>query len=285
MITCVLMGGLGNQLFQIFATISCALKHNLQFGFDFLFRSGNGCTKRHPYWGSFLRQLQPFLYNTNNKNKMDLRSLTLIKENGFTYNELTIHDQTCIYGYFQSYKYFETNYNKICEIINLKEIKQQLLLKTKLDNNYFNNVVSMHFRLGDYKQLQHFHPLTNKEYYCRSIQYLCENFNDNFNVLFFCESEDINDVIQIINYISNKYSNIKFIRANEDKSLSDWEEMILMSFCKHNIIANSTFSWWGAYFNENNDKIVCYPSKWFGPAISHDTKDLCPSSWIKILSD
>ena len=68
----------------------------------------------------------------------------------------------------------------------------------------------------------------------------------------------------------------------------DWKQMVLMSCCNSHIIANSTFSWWGAYMNNSNDKIVCYPSKWFGKAIIdseyHDdyVKDIFPSEWIKI---
>ncbi|MFM8313149.1 MAG: alpha-1,2-fucosyltransferase [Deltaproteobacteria bacterium] len=58
--------------------------------------------------------------------------------------------------------------------------------------------------------------------------------------------------------------------------------MLLMSVCKDNIIANSSFSWWGAYFNSNPNKIVTYPSKWFGPIAGHDTRDLCPPEWNKI---
>jgi hypothetical protein len=67
-----------------------------------------------------------------------------------------------------------------------------------------------------------------------------------------------------------------------DNTLADWEQLLLMSCCHHNIIANSTFSWWAAYFNSWKDKIVCYPSVWFGNIANHDTKDLCPEEWIKI---
>ena len=55
-----------------------------------------------------------------------------------------------------------------------------------------------------------------------------------------------------------------------------------MSLCKNNIIANSSFSWWGAYLNDTSDKIICYPSTWFGPAAGHDVRDLFPKNWNKI---
>jgi hypothetical protein len=65
-------------------------------------------------------------------------------------------------------------------------------------------------------------------------------------------------------------------------TIADWQQMLLMSVCDHNIIANSTFSWWGAYLNANQTKIVCYPSLWFGYGVSHDTRDMFPETWKKV---
>ena len=65
-----------------------------------------------------------------------------------------------------------------------------------------------------------------------------------------------------------------------DYNIEDWEQMLLMSLCQHNIIANSSFSWWGAYFN-NNEKIVCYPSIWNGS--TNEIDDLFPKNWNKII--
>jgi hypothetical protein len=84
--------------------------------------------------------------------------------------------------------------------------------------------------------------------------------------------------------LKSKFEDIKFV--NIDSTIPDWKQMLMMSCCHHNIIANSTFSWWGAYFNRNPDKIVCYPNKWFGPALANKTTDdLFPPEWRKISCD
>jgi hypothetical protein len=62
----------------------------------------------------------------------------------------------------------------------------------------------------------------------------------------------------------------------------DYEDLTLMSLCENNIIANSSFSWWGAYLNGKDEAIKVIPAKWFGIAMSHNTKDLYPKGWIKI---
>jgi hypothetical protein len=100
--------------------------------------------------------------------------------------------------------------------------------------------------------------------------------------MYFCEDVDISDVNEVISYLSKIFTKLEFIRG--ENNLEDWEQMLLMSCCHHNIIANSSFSWWSAYFNSWEDKIVCYPSVWFGPSVQKNTKDLCPPNWTKILA-
>jgi hypothetical protein len=68
-----------------------------------------------------------------------------------------------------------------------------------------------------------------------------------------------------------------------NEEFEDWHQLLLMSLCRDNIIANSSFSWWGAYFNSHDDKIVVCPSIWFGKDAKIDTSDLCPKSWHQIV--
>jgi hypothetical protein len=192
-----------------------------------------------------------------------------------------------LFGYFQSYKYFVNEYATICRFLGLEKKKEECLkIFQELDpqQNLFNNnnnIVSMHFRLGDYKKLPDYHPIMTYKYYEKSIEFIKNKINsDTFSVLYFCEEEDHAEVLETIRKLKKLNKNCEFIRASN--ALDDWQQMLLMSCCHHNIIANSSFSWWGAYFNSHSNKIVTYPSKWFGPSAGHDTRDLCPPDWIKI---
>jgi len=274
------MGGLGNQIFQIFATISYAIKNKLLFKFlDVKQLGGGSSTIRCTYWDTFFGKLRPFLMNEIPDD------IKVIRENGFPFNNLPISEQVktdiMISGYFQSYKYFEDNYSIICRLIGLGKMKDQLLGKLEYTNEYLSNCISMHFRLGDYKNLQHFHPLATYRYYERSLEYFVKQYpSSDFTVVYFCEDDDIDIVLETINALIDKFPQYTFIRGRN--ILDDWEQMLLMSCCHHNIIANSSFSWWAAYFNFHPDKTVCYPSVWFSSSANIDTRDLCPSNWIKI---
>ena len=297
MLTCSLMGGLGNQLFQIFTTISYAIKTRNMFSFyNAEFTGGIGKTiKRDTYWENLLSKLQPFL-------KTEFPTFNIIQESQFGFTEIPltifIHKNVRLRGYFQSYKYFQNTYATIYRLLNIdahkddvkskiKNIAEATPIKRKNNNfvglhNDYNNTISIHFRLGDYKNLQHIHPIMPYEYYQTALNYILDNTNQPVatRVLFFCEEDDLSDVTVTINKLKENFPQIAFERASPE--LQDWEQMLLMSCCKYNIIANSTFSWWGAYFNTNEFKLVCYPSLWFGPSVTHNTKDLFPDEWVKI---
>lgn len=308
MITSHIMGGLGNQLFQIFTVISLSIDNRTNFCFS---NKEKLCSKRSAYWNSFFLSLRPYLISEEFLNSSFIPNCHFIREQCFNYvnyNEIVsnilINASKNIYlcGYFQSYKYFEKNYQQIYDLLNINQYKYNLLEKIScfnilknplnLQNNFifendlrlYENVISMHFRLGDYKQLQNFYPLMKTEYYINCLNYLSSqliNFNS-YKILYFCENnlEDTMISLKIINDIQKKYPNVEFIRQT---GLEDYEEMLLMSLCKHNIIPNSSFSWWGAYFNNNKDKIVMYPSIWFGKDLEHNNVcDLFPENWVKI---
>ena len=271
MISCNLQGGLGNQLFQIFATISLSIDNNKKFSFSNQKNLGN----RNTYWSNLLISLSDNLTLDSEINKLNKYT-----EPNFNYNEILNKEVNYLDGYFASYKYFEKNFKQICNLINLDFNKQQV--KDKYLPNVDKQLVSLHFRMGDYKNLPNHHPIMPIEYYEKSIQYIISQLNSELTFLYFCEKEDndyINDVI--ISLLQKKFSNCIFIKVNDD--IEDWEQMIIMSNCHHNIIANSTFSWWGAYFNTNYNKIVCYPTLWLGQAYNHDNlSDLCPNTWVPV---
>ena len=285
--TCILMGGLGNQLFQIFTTMSYAFESNRKF----FFKYSEMLDKRITYWDTFLNNIKPFTV----KEYQHSQFIQLHESPNFLYypipKMIDAKESILLNGYFQSYKYFENYYHNICRIIKLNEQKQNI--KVEFSEIAFENTCSMHFRIGDYKPLPECHPILSYDYYERSIQYILTNRkkenhtkNDDLidvhlKILYFCEKVDNEEVLIKINRLQNVFPNCKFIKIED--TITEWKQLLIMSLCSHNIIANSTFSWWGAYFNDDTNKIVCYPDIWFGPVyyfkIMHD---LCPVEWIKI---
>jgi len=277
MITCALMGGLGNQLFQIFTAISYAIlsENNYKFTNTVILLGGI----RHTYWESFLSELK--------KNTTDMfPPLTCIKETSFEHHALDLDKirgkNILLSGYFQSYKYFEKNYSTICKLIALPDKKAEVLQQTDYTVDSLLHSISLHFRMGDYKPKQHIHPIMGYEYYKNALTYidLHSANKESYQVLYFCEDSDVEAANEIISELELDFSQFTFVRC--DSKLTDWEQMMIMSLCGHNIIANSTFSWWGAYFNNNKNKIICYPKLWFGSGCEHNTIDMFPEGWVEI---
>ncbi len=285
--TCNLMGGLGNQLFQIFTTMSYAFESNRKF----FFKYSEMLDKRITYWDTFLNNIKQFTVI----NYPQSQYIQLHESPNFLYSPIPhmidAKESILLYGYFQSYKYFEKYYHHICCIIKLYEQKQNI--KVEFSEIAFENTCSMHFRIGDYKTVPDCHPILSYDYYERSIQYILTNrkkeantTNDDLsdvhlNILYFCEKVDNEEVLIKINRLQNVFPNCKFIKVED--TITEWKQLLIMSLCSHNIIANSTFSWWGAYFNDDTNKIVCYSDIWFGPVYHFKIMDdLCPVKWIKI---
>ncbi len=285
-LSCKLMGGLGNQLFQIFATISLALSTGKVFLFPYSDILTTGMT-RPTYWHTLLDGL---LNNTTWKrtetDNPRIFSLPQIGEKGFEHDDMVLirvnleKKPACLNGYFQTYKYFEKHYDTIIHQIGLRAKQEVIRNKTTLMNGEIRPTVSLHFRLGDYISKQSHHPIMSIKYFMGALTRIIDQLGtDNFRVIYFGEKDDETTIKICIQILEKKFPNLEFVKADLDE---DWEQMLLMSLCDHNVIANSSFSWWGAYFNANKNKIVCYPTNWFGPALSHDTKDLCPPSWVRI---
>ena len=290
--TIEIMGGLGNQLFQIFTLISYSINSKKPFYFEN--KPIMWGERKKYYWDTLLlNKLKGFI-------KTPLQQL---QEQNIVYQEPFFHyapiplsnDNTVnvkLYGYFQSYKYFEEHKEVILKMINLKESQEIIREKVNTISSY-ENVVSLHFRVGDYAQLQNAHPLMSIEYYEKALEQLIVDTNGKYDwiILYFCEENDIKYVNEKIHTLkqNEKFKELTFMKVPGE--LDDWEQMLLMSLCKHNIIANSTFSWWGAYFGRVSQvtpykiKMVYYPNKWFGPALGEKKIDdlFLEEGWKKVI--
>ena len=267
MINIYLNGGLGNQLFQIFATISHAIRMNEPFSLSVYNNSPN----RSTYWLTFLKNLKK--YTTNNP----LYS-NIYNEPFFHYQQIPHIKNTLLKGYFQSAKYFEKKYKQISNLIGIKE--QQSIVKAKYPLYFKDQNIGMHFRYGDYKKLTHVYHLLDIDYYRKAIKYIIDKKENINSIVYFYEQQDETLIKEIVNKLTLNFPKLQFVGI--DTNIPDYEQLIIMSCCSHNIIANSSFSWWGAYFNANKEKIVCCPPLWFKKN-NLITKDLNVKGWITIV--
>ena len=194
-----------------------------------------------------------------------------VNEGGNTFDPCVLGLKRTLYltGYWQNEKYFKDIAKIVRQDFNIKTdvLPADNAIRKKLSSV---NSVSVHFRLGDYlsnPNAKNFHGILDPNYYKRAIAKINELVAD---AHFFIFSDDIDWVKE--NFMFEQEHT--FV-SHERQAAAD---MHLMSVCKHHIIANSSFSWWGAWLNPNPDKIVVAPKKWF---TQHQT-EIIPDRWMQI---
>ena len=286
-VTCKILGagtqtlGLGNQLFCIATVLSLAAKNKVTpvFSFD---------KAQAPYQTNIFRNLNfSNEINTNN----------IYTEPHFHYKEIPYSPGLCVDGYFQSEKYFKEHKDEIRAAFKISD-KDASFISNNFEHLFYNEkgngvtTISLHIRRGDYTLPQYasHHPVQTIEYYDKAMKY----FNEEYS---YCErrflvfSDDIDWAKANL-----KGDNIKFVTQNTIKGndvmdtldiskggYPDYIDLYLMSKCHHHIIANSSFSWWGAWLDDSHLKKVIAPKNWFGPAYGDiNDNDLVPESWIRM---
>jgi hypothetical protein len=173
------------------------------------------------------------------------------------------------YGFFQSYKYFEALRGDLSRDFQLR-VPPDGRNKEMLDKIHETNSVFVHIRRGDFLQHRNLFKILSPDYYNRAIEYMRGHVK---NPLFFVFGQDLDWARKNLKFGNSAI----FVDINgEDAGFLDLE---LMKRCKHGITANSTFSWWAAWLNENSAKIVVTPRRWFN---NHSNGDELPEEWVKL---
>ena len=254
-----LMGQLGNQLFQIAVTTSLALDH----GATPIFPDLKTCTEFN------IPLNYAHVFSHLNAEQLSCAISAEYKETNFHFTPLPYQPNMELFGWFQSEKYFKHHKEEILtlfapskEILSYLQDKYQAILDHP-------KTVAIHIRL--YKDTSPaFHPFVGWNYIYQATKAFDEDslfivFSDQINL---CKKK-------LFRILRNRH--VIFIEGN-----THFHDLYLMSLCKHNILSNSSFSWWGAYLNKNPDKIVIAPSptRWFGSAMTHcNTQDILPEQW------
>lgn len=296
MIIVKLMGGLGNQMFQYAAARSLAQRHNTEVAMDcsFLANPPPGDTPRQYFLDSLavkqrfasvheIAEIGGLYRSVSQKVLLRIRRLACIAKSENIFREkglnfcpefLGLPDNVYLDGFWQSERYFAD----IAEIIR-KEFAvsdeprgRNLELAGRIKST---EGVSVHFRRGDYlnsAKTAAYHGLPGIDYYHRALDKIREYVSDPKLFVFSDEPDWVRQNIEFP---------VPFEIVDHNPPERGVEDLRLMSCCRHAIIANSSFSWWGAWLITNPQKMVVAPSRWFAAA-ENDPVDLIPDSWIRV---
>lgn len=258
MVTVKIQGGLCNQLFQWAFGYSLSKLLNKELVLDVSFYRGgcSGCTPREFGLNNFKNLKLKYLEGETMSDffKSDVFK---VKDNHFFSDRdyLGIKGNILLDGYWQSEKYFHEHRNEIHKLLDFG-------LDDKFSDLDFTNSCSIHVRRTDYLHSPKYHTNLGLNYYRKALEKI--NPSGTIYVL----SDDIE-------WCKNtfKNNNLLFIENNRDI-----EDLKLMSLCSDNIIANSSFSWWGAWLNKNPKKRIIAPGQWFGEE-GPGSADIIPKTW------
>ena len=261
--------GLGNQMFMIFNMLSYYIDYCDDY--NIYYDKTNFKTERY-YWDNIFDRIKDKV-----SDKCDI--VKKYEEKEFNYNYIPEYDEDVVLqGFFQSDKYFKHNINKIKGIL---DIDKKILDIKKEYPEYFNRkTIAIHFRIGNYYNLQNMHPIKPVQYYLNALKELANKgvMLQDYNILIFCQEIDNNIVNEYIKIINQNYPNMNYKKVADN--IPDWKQILLMSSCDNFIIANSTFSWMGAYLAKKGELVVA-PTIWFGPYYKNNKlHDLRPENWI-----
>lgn len=248
MISCKALGHgrMGNNMFAI-----AALKaYSLRYGVDGVI----------PPWKYAQYFEGPFNQSENISDYPEYAELR------FAYDEIPKWDNIDLIGYYQSELYFLDFQEDIRKLFTLKDDVQGAAQQFISSECGTKTPVSLHIRRGDYLNHPTTHPTCTIEYYKQAMW----NFGDDCH--FFVMTDDLEWAEKNI-VLKGRVSFCGF---------ADIMDFCVGVNCSHNIISNSSFSWWQAWLNPNPNKIVIAPKIWFGEAANHDTKDLIPNTWKTI---
>lgn len=289
MIIARLNGGLGNQMFQYAAAKRLAWTRNTEVAIDvseFSYDPQRDYCLNHfalpqifinaddLWWSQRLREKSPMrklLYRVGGLIR-PTRKLTLAREPHFHFSGslLQLPDNTCLDGYWQSERYFSDAEEVIRSAFTIKDpIPEQN--RAVLESIESSESVALHVRRGDYVSnpaTYEVHGVCSLAYYEACIAYITQRINEPHFFLFSDDPEWV-----------KKHLYLQVGRTTVVENNPAVEDLRLMSRCKHNIIANSSFSWWGAWLNTNTNKMVLAPRRWFQDS-AIDTSDLYPTRWI-----
>lgn len=285
MIIIKLQGGLGNQLFQYAIGRTLEKRYKKEVKYDLSFYSNNKkFTPRSYLLDNFntavkiasdreINETRPIFSYLIKKiiNKIFYKKYHIFYEPDFL-ESLKNKDSAYLEGYWQSFCYVEPYLEDLKKEITLK-IAPSDLFKKMSDEVSGSGSTAIHIRRGDYVANGSSLVAVNISYYQKAIDFISEKTNKSRYYIF---TDDVEWVKKNFNFLEGK--SVAYVSS---LGLNDYEELILMAQCSNFVIANSSFSWWGAILSQNKDATIICPKDWKNIYLKND-ENLCPKEWVRI---